>query len=56
MSAHETLPGHAASSSALAASITSKPRRLGKLGGPNFSGVRLVSLLNVSMRTEASHP
>ena len=51
MSAHETTPGQARSSGAL---TTSKPRRLGKLGGPSFSGRGFAGV--GSSRTEPSQP
>ncbi|VAH27525.1 unnamed protein product [Triticum turgidum subsp. durum] len=54
MSAHETTPRHSFSSFAFAASITSKPRRLGKFGMPSFSGSGLAVV--ASRRTEASQP
>ena len=54
MSAQETTPGQARSSAALAASMTSKPRRLGLFGGPSFSGCGLAGV--GSSRTEASQP
>ena len=53
MSAQETTPLHTASSLAFAASITSKPLRLGLLGGESFSAV----FEGVeSMSTDPSHP
>jgi hypothetical protein len=55
VSAHETTPGQAASSAALAASITSNPRRLFTLGRPNISVGSLEPLVFLR-RTEASHP
>jgi hypothetical protein len=54
MSAQETTPGQAASSASLIASMSSKPRRLGLLGGLCFSGVGLNGV--GSRRTEASQP
>ncbi|BAS84352.1 Os03g0369250, partial [Oryza sativa Japonica Group] len=54
MSAQETTPGHAASTAVLAASMTSKPRRLGLLGGASFSGCGLAGVGSSS--TDASHP
>ncbi|CAA6653935.1 unnamed protein product [Spirodela intermedia] len=52
ISAQETTPGHAASMASLAASITSRPRRV-KLGIASFSDW----LSGVESRsTEASHP
>jgi hypothetical protein len=53
-SAQETLPGHSFSSAALAASMTSKPRRLGLLGGDSFSGCGLAGVGSSS--TDASQP
>uniref|UniRef100_A0A0A9EDH7 Uncharacterized protein n=2 Tax=Arundo donax TaxID=35708 RepID=A0A0A9EDH7_ARUDO len=53
MSAQETVLGHWASMAALAASMTSKPRRLGLLGMASFSAV----LFGVeSISTEPSQP
>ena len=53
-SALETTPGQYLSSAALAASMTSKPRRLGKLGGLSFSGFGFAGV--GSRSTEPSHP
>jgi hypothetical protein len=53
-SAQETVPGQAASSAALAASMTSKPRRLGKLAGDSFSGCGFDGV--GSRSTEPSQP
>ena len=53
MSAHETIPGHTASSLALALSMTSYPRRLGLFAGESFSAV-FVEVESSS--TDASHP
>ena len=52
ISAQETIPGHAASSSALMESIISKPFRV-SLGGESFSER---TPLTASNNTDASHP
>ncbi|KAH0462202.1 hypothetical protein IEQ34_009777 [Dendrobium chrysotoxum] len=53
MSAQETVLGHLASTADLAASITSKPRKLGLFGGASFSAVLLAV---ESISTEPSQP
>jgi hypothetical protein len=54
MSVQETVRGQARSTAALAASITSNPRRLFLLGGPSLSAGSL-GVVTFS-RMEASHP
>jgi hypothetical protein len=53
MSAQETVCGHAASIADLAASMTSKPCKLGLFAGESFSAVLFAVEL---IKTEPSHP